>query len=188
MVTADKNLFSLCAEDVMSRNVKTIRCDMPLQAAARLLSEARISGAPVVDDQGRCLGVLSATDIVHWVKSGEQHDRAHPKLQMRFLSDWETFNIEVLPKEEVRWHMTPGPVTVSPALAITEVARIMLESHIHRVIVVDGMHRPIGIVTSTDLLAALASPHNNVSRYKAAARFAEDPWAMSAALQNGDLD
>jgi CBS domain-containing protein len=187
MVTADRNLFRLCAADLMSRNVKTIPFDMPLQAAARLLSEARISGAPVVDSHGRCLGVLSATDFVHWVKDGGQTDRARAKIQVHFCSEWEVVNLELLPKEEVRWHMTPGPVTVAPDLGITEVARIMLESHIHRVIVVDEMQRPIGIVTSTDLLAALASAQGDPSRTRESVEHAEDPWATFAELEGRDV-
>jgi CBS domain-containing protein len=52
--------------------------------------------------------------------------------------------------------MTPDPETVRPTTLIRSLARIMIDAHIHRVIVVDEEYRPIGIVTSTDVLAALA--------------------------------
>ena len=52
--------------------------------------------------------------------------------------------------------MTPDPVTVKPETSILALARMMVDAHIHRVIVVDKERRPIGIVSSTDLLAALA--------------------------------
>jgi CBS domain-containing protein len=52
--------------------------------------------------------------------------------------------------------MTPDPVTVPPTASIGDVARMMLDAHIHRVIVVDRCRRPIGVVSSTDILAAVA--------------------------------
>ena len=64
MSAANRSLLSLCASDIMSRNILMIRREMSLQGAARLLSRAGVSGAPVVDDQGRCVGVLSATDFI----------------------------------------------------------------------------------------------------------------------------
>jgi predicted transcriptional regulator len=53
--------------------------------------------------------------------------------------------------------MTANPVMVSSHVAITELARMMVDAHIHRVVVVDEMNHPVGIVSSTDILAALAS-------------------------------
>jgi CBS domain-containing protein len=52
--------------------------------------------------------------------------------------------------------MTPDPVMVKPATPITEVARKMIDAHIHRVVVVDEAGRPKGIVSSTDVLGAVA--------------------------------
>lgn len=63
----DKCLHSLTAADLMSRNLVLVPQDMSLQGAARLLSRAQVSGAPVVNENGRCVGVLSTTDFLHWV-------------------------------------------------------------------------------------------------------------------------
>jgi CBS domain-containing protein len=157
----------LCAQDLMSRDVKVIPQDMPLPAAARLLSDAHISGAPVVDGNGRCVGVLSATDFVHRARDEAlKHGRREPC----FCSDWQMVDFRLLPEDQVRWHMTPGPVTVPPTAPITEVARIMLDAHIHRVVVMDAADRPVGILTSTDLLAILAAPDGNPDEIMTAAR------------------
>jgi CBS domain-containing protein len=65
--------------------------------------------------------------------------------------------IEVdLPDDKVKDYMTRDPVVVSKRTSVAEVARIMVDAHIHRVIVVDADQRPIGIVSSTDILAAVA--------------------------------
>jgi CBS domain-containing protein len=63
---------------------------------------------------------------------------------------------EILPKDAVSRYMTADPVMVAPATPIDQVARMMVDAHIHRVIVADAERRPVGIVSSTDILAAVA--------------------------------
>jgi CBS domain-containing protein len=72
------------------------------------------------------------------------------------LTDWQVVDVEQLPADEVRHSMTADPVTVRPETPIRDLARWMLDAHIHRLVVVDEGQRPVGIVTSTDLLAAMA--------------------------------
>ncbi|HEY8505600.1 MAG TPA: CBS domain-containing protein, partial [Gemmataceae bacterium] len=72
------------------------------------------------------------------------------------LTDWQIVELESLPADEVRQFMTPDPVTVAPDTPIREVARMMIDAHIHRVIVVDAEQRPLGVVSATDVLAAVA--------------------------------
>jgi CBS-domain-containing membrane protein len=150
-----KSLLDMTAADVMTRELTLVPQDMSLAAAAHLLSQAHISGAPVVDAKGRLVGVLSTTDFVTWVSHGgrEAHVR---KPSAGCVCEWEVLNLEVLPSDAVRFHMTADPVTVSPDTPIAELARKMIDVHIHRVIVVDAARRPAGIVSSTDILAAVA--------------------------------
>src|SRR3954466_947641 len=70
MVLTATPLLALTAQDVMSRDVVTIPRQMPLGDAARLLRRASVSGAPVVDERGRCVGVLSAADFLRWAEEG----------------------------------------------------------------------------------------------------------------------
>jgi CBS domain-containing protein len=135
MIASSKQLHSLTAKDLMNHEVVTVPQDMTLQEAARLLAKEQISGVPVVDAEGRCVGVLSATDFLAlWAMEGEPTDA------------------------EVRRHMTADPVMVGPATSITELAWMMINAHIHRVIVVNEQEKPIGVVSSTDVLAAVTFP------------------------------
>ena len=52
--------------------------------------------------------------------------------------------------------MTPDPVTVGEDTPLTELAQRMVDAHVHRVVVVDRRYRPVGIVSSTDILAGIA--------------------------------
>jgi CBS-domain-containing membrane protein len=200
MATTTKPLLALTTSDLMSRDVVKISQDMSLRAAAHLLFENQIGGAPVVDADGRCVGVLCATDFVHWTEegakgledgplpacpylvkgrllTGEQAmictlaEGSCPLQEMRpttggrhtavclqpggVLPDWQQVT-KNLPVSAVRRYMTADVVTAGPETPLPELARMMIDGHIHRVIVVDEQHRPVGIVSSTDLLAALA--------------------------------
>jgi CBS domain-containing protein len=132
----------------MTTPVTTIPEDTPLREAARLLSRSSISGAPVVDRDGRCLGVLSSSDFVAWAgKEGEE---------VSFIAPWgEVVKVEDSPDNEIRHYMTAQPVAVDRRTPVGELAQKMIDAHIHRLLVVEH-DRHCGIVTSTDILAAVA--------------------------------
>src|SRR5262245_43987876 len=138
----------------MSRDVVRIPQHMSLRAAALLLSRARVSGAPVVDGEGRCVGVLSTTDFMTWSARGCPAVGSHGGEPC--VCDWEVGRFTTLPAEGVRSYMTADPVTAPPETPVPRLARMMIDAHIHRVIVVDERQQPVGVVSSTDLVAAVA--------------------------------
>ena len=198
------SFFRLTAADLMIRDVVTIPADLPLQEAARLLSRTQISGAPVVDSQGKCVGVLSATDFLRWSERQggitlcascelprtcsfwvRQRDALGREVTLCTLppgscslqvaqkteenkellvcrephtvpTDWQVVQMDELPRDTVRDYMTTDVVTVGPEASIRDVSRMMLDAHIHRLIVVDKDFRPVGVISSTNILAAVA--------------------------------
>jgi CBS domain-containing membrane protein len=154
MMATMRPFHALTAADLMSRDVMIIPRDMSLRAAGHLLSERHVTGAPVVNEKGECIGVLSATDFMHWV--GEHGDKPRHHDPGCFHSAWQTGDWDNVPADEVANYMTADPVTVPSGASIIELAQKMTDAHIHRIIVVDGQRRPIGIVSSTDILAAVA--------------------------------
>jgi len=156
MSATRKPLFDLTAADVMSRDVRTIHHTLSLPHAAHLLIHDQISGVPVVDDHGCCIGVLSAMDFVRSFQKEPKKVLPRFHIDADFWEDWRKANLSNLPKDEVRRHMSADPVISTPEALLTKVARQMLDAHIHRVIVVDKAQHPIGIVSSTDILAAVA--------------------------------
>jgi CBS domain-containing protein len=152
---AARPFLDLTAADLMTTPVRTISQEMPLREAAQFLIRDRISGAPVVNADGRCIGVLSSSDFVTWAEKGEEPGKGGGAI--RFIAPWgEIINIEESPDNEIRHYMTAQPVTVAPTAPIGELAQKMVDAHIHRVLVVVDQNRPRGIVTSTDILAAVA--------------------------------
>lgn len=201
MMSSNEPLLALTAGDVMKAPVEVIPEWMSLQAAARKLSSAQVSGAPVVNAAGACVGVLSAIDFLRWARSQPDTSERLPRtcsywvreqtpegktiyrcqlpegscpLQVKqqgangekflaclmphcVMEDWQQVDLDDVPTEEVSRYMTPETVTVLASTPIADLARMMVDAHIHRLIVVDDRGRPLGIVSSTDLLATLAS-------------------------------
>jgi len=154
---APRPLLALTAADLMISPVVTIPQGTSLREAARLLHRSNISGAPVVDPQGRCLGVLSSSDFLTW--AGTEGP------EVSFIAPWgEMINIEDAPDNEIRHYMTVQPVTVAPATPLGEMAQKMVDAHIHRLLVVAEGGRPCGIVTSTDILAAIGRAAQKTAR------------------------
>ncbi|OAI55180.1 hypothetical protein AYO44_00255 [Planctomycetaceae bacterium SCGC AG-212-F19] len=157
-----KSLRELTAGDLMKQPVVTIPQEMSLQAAAGLLQQEQISGAPVIDHEGRCVGVLSTTDFLRLAK----RDRAAASAASptdAYFSDWQVIDIATLPPDAVQAHMSADVVAAAASTPIADLSRMMLDAHIHRVFVVDGTRRPVGVVSSMDILAAVAYTQANTS-------------------------
>lgn len=153
---AFESFFGLTVADLMTTPVMTIPQETSLREAARLLTGCHISGAPIVDGDGRCLGVLSSSDFITVAGKDEKGAKeASPKTC--FISPWgEMIDIDESQDSEIRRYMKAPLVTVTPATLVGECARQMVDAHIHRVLVLAEDDRPCGIVSSTDILAAVS--------------------------------
>ena len=155
MTTLTKSPLDLTAADVMSRQLLIIPRHMSLRAAAHMLSKARVSGAPVTDEAGRCVGVLSRTDLIRWMDRGARTDKPLATEAACVCSDWQMLALDDVPEDEVQQYMTTDLVSAEPDARLGQLARWMLDAHIHRVVILDG-RRPVGMVTTSDILAAVA--------------------------------
>jgi CBS-domain-containing membrane protein len=164
MLALAKPLLALTARDLMIGDVVTVPRDMGMQAAARCLENMHVSGAPVVDEQGRCMGVLSSSDFVaccaaNRTRCAKHRAEAHcgPCTFPDCVgSEWQMVNVEESIEGVVRDHMTPDPVTARPETPIARLAQMMVDAHVHRLVIVDDQRRPLGIISTTDIVAAIA--------------------------------
>jgi CBS-domain-containing membrane protein len=164
MQVMTKPYLALLAKDLMNGEVVTIPCDMGMQAAARRLSQLHVSGAPVVDEQGRCVGVLSSGDFVACCAANRTSCAKHRAEANRgpctfpdcVSSEWQMVQEAESVEGLVRDHMTPDPVMARSETPIARLAQMMVDAHVHRLIIVDDQRRPLGIVSTTDIVAAVA--------------------------------
>jgi CBS domain-containing protein len=153
----------LTAADVMNTQVLAVRPDMTVHELAEFLTENQISGAPVLDRQGRLVGVVSETDIMESESDRAEmvRDRSDPEFDLRGWEDMANPDeIRDLHVESdglfVRDIMTPAAYTVPHDTPVSRLAQTMIAGRIHRLLVTRDA-RVVGIVTSLDLLKLLVT-------------------------------
>ncbi len=157
-----RNLIKV--EDAMQKNVITIKNDMKIEEAARILRENKISGAPVIDKKNRLVGMLSEGDIIRLL---EVHS---PKLNLILPSPLDLIELPIRMKHEydeivkgikkasltlVDEIMTRKLITIKPDQSISDAAELMDKHKIKRLPVVDDKGNLIGIITRGDIIGAL---------------------------------
>lgn len=147
-------------KDVMNPDIMTVADDMTTDELARYLTEHEISGAPVVDGQGHLIGVVSMTDIGRQMAEPSEFSSSARSEFYRDTPDY--LSLEDLAQrfvEEravaVRDVMTPVVHQVAASAPVSQAAKMMIQHHIHRLVVTEG-REPVGIITSMDLLRVVA--------------------------------
>lgn len=148
-----ERLLTLRVNDVMSRKVISIPASTSMSDAADVLAQHFISGAPVTGQQGQCVGMLSATDFVRCVASVKEPSCKPNRLQNSLRVH--PHSCPVPATDRVASHMSALLQTVGADQSLTGAARMMCDSHIHRLVVLDDKGHPTGMLTSLDIVAAL---------------------------------
>jgi len=126
--------------DAMATPAITVHESTRLPEAARLMHDRHLKRLPVVDDADRLVGVLGRLDILSSIATGYAR-RTAPRSAR-------------LPQE----HRTVGEImerdvpTVGQTAPLADVVERLLDSTVHEVVVVDDQARPVGIITSANVL------------------------------------
>ena len=127
-------------QEWMTADPITVQPDTTLPEAHQIMSNEEIRRLPVVDEDGRLVGIVTLGDV-----RGAQPSPATS------LSIWEmNYLMSSLTVERI---MTPDPICVQPQQTIGEVARIMLENRISGLPVTDGEGHLLGIITESDIFS-----------------------------------
>ena len=164
----------LAVRELMTDDLVTAAPEYTLREAAEAMADAHVSGLPVVEG-GMAVGVISATDILGFAaatsgspaRSGRRRGGAEIPSGY-YTEDWperspgreileETDRPEwsALEERTVEEFMTRALITLAPDASVQEAAGTMLGSGVRRVLVVD-VDRLVGLVSTTDVLAAVA--------------------------------
>lgn len=132
-------------EDVMTREVASVKPDTTYREVVDVLIGRGVSAAPVVDDEGRVLGVVSEADLLHKVEAvGEERRRRIVRASRRAEAKAHATTAADL--------MTAPAVTVGPETSVVAAARRLEAERVKRMPVVDAEGRLSGIVSRRDLL------------------------------------
>ena len=144
--------------DIMDRDPVTVSPESTVEEVVRVLKANDLTGVPVVNDGGRCVGIITEEDLVLTDEEGDLHIPHYIELMggVVFLEPLRRFE-ERLRKAvaaSAQDMMTEDPVTVEASAPVAEAARLISERRHNRLPVVEH-GRMVGIVTRVDVLEAL---------------------------------
>lgn len=141
MLPLDQWLKEKRARDVMTRTVRTLPLHAPVDDATKLFQKEHISGAPVLDDRGTCVGVISAADVINF--------------DVQLCQDCNVSVYKPQPDELVGRRMSRSVVCAHEETPLTEILADLVDAKVHRVVVVDDDQHVVGIISTMDIVAAL---------------------------------
>lgn len=174
--------------DVMIAPVITVKPSATVQEVAKLFLEKQISAAPVLDDTGKLVGIVSEGDLLHRVEAGTERHRQW--WLQAFIDD------DTLAAEYVKAHgrkvsdvMTRSVIAAAPHTPLHEVATLMEKNAIKRLPVLEN-GQLVGIVSRSNLLQAVASarklleiaPSDKAIRERILTSLKAEPWAHTGLL------
>ena len=146
----ERFLSRVLVKEVMTKGVIAVKRDADLHEASRLLSEHRISGMPVVDDNNRVIGVISEADLLVLAGMNKKHT---------FKDVLRTILGETVPSraggKRVEDVMSFPPITSKMDDQVVDVAKILDERRIKRLPVVDNQGKLLGIISRADIVRAI---------------------------------
>lgn len=136
--------LNIKARELMSSPVITVRNNSSLRAAETILKDKKITGLPVVNDNGEIVGIISEKHLLSiYDIRGEEQDLTDLSFRLPYESrTW---------VEEI---MTGEVVSVTEETSLREICRLMVDNHIHRLPVLRGK-KVVGLISTLDLATYL---------------------------------
>jgi CBS domain-containing protein len=169
-------------EQIMTRDVITVTPDTSIHEAATLMADHGISGLPVIDGEGRLVGIISEGDLIL-----RQRSRSKRPWWRSFFTDGERLAREYRKSAgtTVGEVMTHPVISISPVFAVETAASILHARGIRRLPVVRN-EKVVGLISRGDLIKVLAAQVPDPSARSDAqlaedieARMAREPWAST---------
>ncbi|MHB9075142.1 MAG: CBS domain-containing protein [Desulfobaccales bacterium] len=147
----------LQARNIMTIDVLTVSPETSISELSKLLENRKIGGVPVVDKDGRLVGVITQSDLVERARDLEMP----PAINILDLHIYLQIPSHLFHKVEkmlgttVGDCMTENPVTVAPDTPVSKVAALMAKQKVHTLPVVEGT-KLVGIIGKMDLVRSMA--------------------------------
>jgi CBS domain-containing protein len=152
--------MALTVRDIMDTDVPLVTVVDSVEQVIRVLRENDLPGVPVVNEGGRCVGIITEADLVLTGEDEELHLPHYVQLfgGIVFLESMSHFEDRLRKAfaSTAEDMMTPDPVTIEPDATVREAARLIARRHHNRLPVVEH-GRLVGVVTRVDVLDALTS-------------------------------
>ena len=150
-------MTDLTAKEIMNKKVITIKKDASINELSELLVNNKISGVPVLDENGSLAGIVSEGDII--VQNSDLHFPRYFKLldAIIYLESLNKFkrSLQKHLATKVEEIMTVKVKTAGEDTPINEIADIMLDSRVNRLPVMDKNNKLVGIIARADIVKSM---------------------------------
>ncbi len=143
--------------DVMTFHAVFVSPGDTVTHALEVMNDNRVASLPVVDDANRCLGIVSASDILTLAEERgadiERMSVTEGIEQELLLEHFDSIDLSDTLVDDL---MTPVPFDVAPEAPLVEAAKRMIENDVHHLVVTERRDQFLGIVSSMDIVRAVA--------------------------------
>ena len=140
---------SRTAKDIMTTPAHCLQTDMDLVQAAQFLADKHFSGAPVVDSEGKIVGVISEKDFL--AKMGMGKSTSFMQIVAHCLNN-KGCMATTLRNHSLKEIMTSPAITAGPEISTSAISALFTDRQVNRLPIIDAEGRPMGIVTRTNLV------------------------------------
>ncbi len=144
------------AKDIMTTDVITVAPEATVEEVAKIITDRGVSGVPVVDSNGKLVGIVTEGDII--ARSKKLHIPTHFQLLggVIYLEGTKKLekDLQKMVAFQVKDLMTAKVFTVSPEAPVEEIATIMTEERVNRIPVVEH-GKLVGIISRADIVRTL---------------------------------
>ena len=147
----------LTAADIMTTKIHTVHLDTEIKALAKTFVEHNVNAMPVVDDDGKLLGMVTQTDLV------EQDTPLHIPTVIS-LFDWVIYlespkkfmeEVRKVTARKVGEICSKDVVTCAPETPVATVASLMVDNKVHLIPVVEN-ERMVGVIARLDIIRSMS--------------------------------
>ena len=150
--------MALTVREIMQPDPVTVSATDDVETVVRLLRRHELPGVPVVNEGGRCVGIVTEADLVLADEEGDLHIPHYIELfgGVVFLEPLRRYEsrLKKALASRVEDLMTPDPTTIGVDASVHEAGRIIARSGHNRLPVIEH-GRLVGVVTRVDVLEAL---------------------------------
>ncbi len=146
-------------KDFMTKKVIAVHKEMTVKEFIRFLQEHNITGAPVTDESGKVIGVVSATDVIKR-SSYVTRDVAHSEDSYEVdpcsgLVEVHKYYTEELFETQIGGLMTTDLISLAPQDDLLDAVDVFIKTPVHRIVIMDG-DKLVGIISTKDAIKVMA--------------------------------
>jgi CBS domain-containing protein len=150
-------MTELLAKNIMTSEVVTVAPETSIGELSKILLKNKISGVPVVDKEGKLMGIVSEADIIKENIKVQFPFYFDPLMISGYSVDFDKYS------EDIRDYLNSGlesimnhrVKTVNPLTPVSEIAEIMITNKVNRVPVTDDNKKVVGIITRADIIKSM---------------------------------